>query len=83
MTTTNSIITLADIEHAVTLNLPNLATGKSYTLEQLVGSTFWDSIPKQKRPNLGQAFRAKAGRGELPVIHTGRTTTNKALYQPK
>ncbi len=83
MTTVNSIITLTDIENAVTLNLPNLASGKSYTLEQLVGSTFWNSIPKPARPNLGQEFRAKADRGNLPVSWVDRNSSNKALYESK
>ena len=83
MTTTNSIITLADIEHAVNSNLPKLASGKSYTLEQLAGSTFLNSIPKPARPNLGQEFRAKADRDELPVIYIDRNSSNKALYEPK
>ena len=78
-----STITLADIENAVNKNLSSLVHGQSYTLEQLAGSTFWNSIPKQTRPHLGQAFRAKAGRGELPVIYIDRTTSNKALYEPK
>ena len=84
-TTSNptSTITLADIENAVNTNLSSLVHGQSYTLEQLVGSTFWNSIPTPARPNLGHAFRAKAGRDELPVIYIDRTTSNKALYEPK
>ena len=75
-----STITLADIEIAVNTNLASLVHGQSYTLEQLVGSTLWHSIPKPTRLALGHEFRAKADRGSLPVIHTGRTGCNKALY---
>ncbi len=78
-----STITLADIENAVNTNLSSLVHGQSYTLEQLVGSTFWNSIPTPARPNLGQEFRAKADRGNLPVSWVDRNSSNKALYEPK
>ena len=77
---TPNTMTLAEIENAVNTNLPGLVHLQPYTLEQLVGSTLWNTIPKPTRLILGHEFRAKAGRGELPVVHTGRTGCNKAVY---
>jgi hypothetical protein len=68
---------------AVNSNLPTLAQGASYTLEQLVGEDYWDTIPKGHRNNLGQAFKALAISGTLPVSFVGSTSSNKALYQLK
>lgn len=83
MPTTNSTITLADVLNAVNSNLPTLAHGKSYTLEQLVGEDYWNTIPKGHRNKLGQAFKALATSGTLSVAYVGSTSGNKSLYELK
>ena len=79
-------VTAAPIDNvvdAVNSNLPTLAHGESYTLEQLVGEDYWDKIPKGHRNNLGQVFKALAISGTLTVSFVGSTSSNKALYQLK
>ncbi len=68
---------------AVNSNLPALAHGESYTLEQLVGEDYWDTIPKGRKTSLGQAFKALAIGGTLPVVYVGFTSSNKSLYELK
>ena len=68
---------------AVISNLPTLAHGESYTLEQLVGEEDWNRIPKGRRTNLGQVFKAQALSGVLPVVYVGFTSSNKSLYELK
>ena len=64
-------------------NLPNLVANKDYTLEQLVGKTFWNAIPKRERNKLGQAFKALTNKGEQPVRWSGDRTDNCQIYQLK
>ena len=44
--------TIVDVVDAVKSNLPTLAHGEPYSLEQLVGEESWDTIPKGHRTNL-------------------------------
>ena len=81
--TTNAIPTITDLLDAVNSTLPNLPDGKSYTLEELVGEQYWSTIPKGRRTSLGQAFKALAIGGSLPVSYVGTTSSNKSLYELK
>ena len=75
--------TITDLVNAVNSNLPDLPQGKSYLLEDLAGEEYWNAIPKGRRTNLGQEFKALAVSGELSVSYAGSTSSNKALYQHK
>ena len=70
-----------DLVDAVNSNLPALNQGESYTLEHLVGEDYWSAIPKGPRTQLGQAFKALAISGVLPVDYVGSTSSNKSLYE--
>ena len=65
---TNTTPTIADVVNAVNANLPNLTQGNLYSLEQLVGEQDWSMIPEGLRRSLGQAYKALATRGTLPVF---------------
>jgi hypothetical protein len=79
--TTN--ITIDDVVDTVNSTLPNLPDEKSYTLEGLVGEQYWSTIPKGSRISLGQAFKALAIGGMLPVSYVDSTSSNKSLYELK
>jgi hypothetical protein len=79
--TTN--ITIDDVVDTVNSTFPNLPDGKSYTLEELVGEQYWSTIPKGPRISIGQAFKALAIGGSLPVSYVGTTSSNKSLYELK
>jgi hypothetical protein len=81
--TNTTSITIDDVVDAVNSTLPNLPDEKSYTLEELVGEQYWSTIPKGPRISLGQAFKALAVGGMLPVSYTGSTSSNKSLYEHK
>jgi hypothetical protein len=81
--TTNAIPTITDLLEAVNSTLPNLVHGQSYLLEQLVGEQYWSTIPKGPRISIGQAFKALAIGGSLPVNYVGTTSSNKSLYELK
>jgi hypothetical protein len=68
---------------AVISNLPTLTHGELYSLEQLVGEENWDRIPKGRRTNLGQAFKALAIGETLPVSFVRSNSSNKSLYELK
>jgi hypothetical protein len=78
---TNATPTLADVVNAVNANLPNLTRGKPYSLEQLAGEQYWETIPKGRRNSVGQAFKALAGGGTLPVRYSHTTNGNITMYQ--
>ena len=78
----NNTPTLADIVAQAISNMPNLAQGPSYTLEELVGQSYWGVIPNPVRIKLGQEFRGEVGKGVLPFFYVGKTSSNKALYKP-
>ena len=82
-TNNRTINTIADAVDAMNSNLQNLEQGQKYTLEQLVGEENWRSIPKGRRNRLGQAFKALATNGSLPVSYVGDTSSHKALYELK
>jgi hypothetical protein len=83
MSNQSSIITVDDLIQAVHENLPNLERNTPYTLEELVGNERWNAIYKGHRNNLGSEFKARALRGELPVIWHDRGTDNVQKYQLK
>ena len=83
MPTTNTTmnITITGILNAVNTNLPNLQSGQSYTLQQLVGDELWHSIHEGHRKRLGTQFKALVRKGGLPVSWAGRNLSNKQLYE--
>jgi hypothetical protein len=68
---------------AVNSNLPTLAHGESYKLEQLVGEDYWNRMSKGRKTSLGQAFKALAIGGTLPVSFVRSNSSNKSLYELK
>lgn len=83
ISTTTTPVTVADVIRTVNSNLPNLVHGEIYSLEDLVGKKYWNTIPKKQRTHLGHAFKTLATSGDLPVSFTGRSSSNKALYELK
>jgi len=82
-TNNRAITTITDVVDAMNSNLQTLEQGQKYTLEQLVGKANWLSIHKGRRTRLGQAFKALATSGSLPVSYFDSTSSNKSLYQLK
>jgi len=78
---TNTTPTLADVVNAVNANLSNLTQEELYSLEQLVGEQYWNTIPTGRRKNIGQAFKSLATSGTLPVSYVDRTSSNKSMYE--
>ena len=76
-----SKINLNDVINAVNSNLANLQRNVDYTLEQLTGPKFWDSLSSGKRKGLGIQFKAYAAHAESVVVWTGSTSCHKQLYQ--
>lgn len=72
-----------DLVDAVISNLPTLAHGELYSLEQLAGEESWDRIAKGARTNLGQVFKALAVGETLPVSFVRSNSSNKSLYELK
>ena len=80
-TNNRTINDITDVVDAMNSNLQTLEQGQEYTLEQLVGKENWLSIHKGRRTRLGQAFKALATNGSLPVSYAGDTSSHKAKYQ--
>jgi hypothetical protein len=75
--------TITDVLDALQANLPNLKPGIDYTLEQLVGKAFWNSIPTGERTQLGIKFKAMAKGGALPIRWVECKSNNTNVYQLK
>jgi hypothetical protein len=75
--------TITDVLDALQANLPNLKPGIRYTLQDLVGYTFWYSMSTGTRKHLGLEFKALVVSGCTPVECGGRRTDNCHVYQLK
>ncbi len=82
-TNNRTITTITDVVDDMNSNLQSLEQGQKYTLEELVGKENWLSIPKGLRNRLGQAFKALATNGSLPVSYADDTSSHKAQYELK
>ena len=80
---TKTTIYVSDVVNAFIANLPNLQRGQVYTLEQLVGSKFWHSIPKGQVNKLGAEFKREVKLGWVAVDWVGRGSDNIQQYQLK
>ena len=74
-------ISIGDLVNALHNNLPNLATGKRYTLQELVGDDLWHAISPGVRKRLGQSFKELVNTSEQPVKWAGRRADNCQVYE--
>jgi len=58
-----------------------LEAGSEFRLKDLFRGIEWDEFKKNERLSAGTMFRAQANSRQLPVVSTGKTSSNSAVYR--
>ncbi len=63
--------------------LIRLSPGTEFKLKDLFKGVSWDAFPRKERVAAGTIFKNEVDAGRLPVIFTGKTSSNSAVYKKK
>lgn len=58
-----------------------LDPGTEFKLKDLFKGIDWDRFPKKERLSAGITFKSDVDAGRYPVIFTGKTSSNLAVYK--
>lgn len=71
------------ILHGIKERIPSLVPGSNYTVKEICGVEFWDSLVGVERNIAGKFAVNMVEQGYLPLEKAGRRSDNSALYRLK